>query len=122
MDSQGNISPSAFIPFCEFGGEMEVMGEKIDKFELPVCTKFRSIIIENQRCYQVDINEFKDKVNIKKAVEYGLIFLLDYNEERNPKIQSDNSKVDALNDLIGLQINNVETPGATVYIETLGRI
>jgi hypothetical protein len=121
LDSQGNISPSAFIPFCEFGGDMEVMGEKIDKFELPVCNKFRPIMIEDQLCYQIDINELKGRVDIKKAAEYGFILLLDYNDERNPKIQRFNSKLDVLNDLIGLQKTNDESPVATVYINTLGR-
>ena len=26
IDMEGNLSPSAFIPFCEFGGNMSIMG------------------------------------------------------------------------------------------------
>ena len=34
----GRMSPSAFIPFCELGGNMSLMGIKIDQFDVPVCS------------------------------------------------------------------------------------
>ena len=36
------ISPSAFIPFCDFGGSMSAMGVKIDQFDVPVCNSFQA--------------------------------------------------------------------------------
>ena len=41
MDSNGNISPSAFIPFCAWAGDMEALGTRVPNFSLPVCSAFR---------------------------------------------------------------------------------
>ena len=35
-----SLSPSAFIPFCDFAGDMTKLGRKIPQFALPVCTSF----------------------------------------------------------------------------------
>ena len=48
---------TAMIPFCEFGGNMSVMGVKIDQFDVPVCNSFRPKIVQDQLCYTVDPNE-----------------------------------------------------------------
>ena len=53
-DKDGNLSPTALIPFCEFGGNMSVMGVKIDLFDVPVCNSFRPKIVQDQLCYTVD--------------------------------------------------------------------
>ena len=37
----GDVSPSAFIPFCSFGFNKVPMGKKIELFDEPVCTAFR---------------------------------------------------------------------------------
>ena len=41
MDTTGNLSPSAFIPFCAWGGDMEALGTRVPNFSLPVCSAFR---------------------------------------------------------------------------------
>ena len=41
-------SPSALIPFCEFGGSMSVVGIKIDQFDVPVCNCFQARILNDQ--------------------------------------------------------------------------
>ena len=41
MDTTGNLSPSAFIPFCAWGGDMEVLGTRVTNFSVPVCSAFR---------------------------------------------------------------------------------
>ena len=41
MDTTGNISPSAFIPFCAWAGDMEALGTRVSNFSLPVCNAFR---------------------------------------------------------------------------------
>ena len=57
QDKDGNLSPTALIPFCDFGGNMSVMGVKIDQFDVPVCNSFRPKIVQDQLCYTVDPNE-----------------------------------------------------------------
>ena len=50
IDEDGELSPTALIPFCEFGGNMSVMGVKIDRLQYPVCNSFRPKIKKDQLC------------------------------------------------------------------------
>ena len=75
----------ALIPFCEFGGDMSVMGVKVDQFNVPVCNSFRPRIVMDQLCYQVDPNEYTDKIDLQELKEEGEISLtlfIHYNEDR----------------------------------------
>ena len=40
IDKSGNLSPSAFIPFCKFD---KWMGVKIEQFDVPVCDIFQAL-------------------------------------------------------------------------------
>ena len=84
VDSEGNISPSSFIPFCELGGNISVMGVNIAHFDFPVCNSFKRRILNNQLCYQVDINSYieTNQMNVEDVLKSGFIFLMDYNEDR----------------------------------------
>ena len=113
-------SPSAFIPFCEFSGDMLVMGEKIKDFDYPVCNKFKPKVLNGQLCYQVDVNEFKDKIVDKMITEPELIFLLDYNEEKMLTTNSD-PKNDVRKNMFEMQDIDIEKIEAMIYIETIGR-
>ena len=80
-DQSGNLSPTALIPFCEFGGNMSVMGVKLDQFDIPICNSFRPKILRDQLCYSINPNEFR-KYSLKTQTELELSLLIDYNEER----------------------------------------
>ena len=70
-DNHGNISPSSFIPYCEFGGKMSAMGVKKDQFKVPVCNSFKAKILHDQLCYDVDLDKFKRQnshSNVNKLV------------------------------------------------------
>ena len=71
---------TAMIPFCEFGGNMSVMGVKIEQFDVPFCNSFRPKIVMDQLCYQVDPNEYKDKINLEGDMSLSLF--IHYNEDR----------------------------------------
>ena len=68
------------IPFCEFGGNMSVMGVKIDQFDIPVCNSFRPKIIHDQLCYTLDPNMYKDKIDLEAELSVSLF--IHFNEER----------------------------------------
>ena len=76
------MSPSAFIPFCGYGSNMSITGVKSSVFDVPVCNIFRPKILNNQICYEVDINDHIDKASIEKELESGFYFFMDYNEDR----------------------------------------
>ena len=59
---------------------MSVMGLKIDQFDVPVCNSFRPKIIQDQLCYTVDLNEYKDKIDLE--ADLSLSIFLHYNEDR----------------------------------------
>ena len=81
VDEEGKLSPSAFIPFCGFGGNMSIMGISIDQFAVPVCNSFKAKILNDQLCYEVDPNRFSNKVSVKDFNQ-GLEFYVDVNEDR----------------------------------------
>ena len=90
LDREGKISPSSFIPFCSFGNDMKSMGKYMEEFPDPVCDSFEAKIRNDQLCYEVDLDKYKDENKIKEQLKSGLVLLLDYNLERqsemyNPK-------------------------------------
>ena len=63
------LSPSALIPFCDFGGNMSAMGVNIDQFDGPVCNSFQPRILNDQHCYEVNLHNI---VREKKIDVYWL--------------------------------------------------
>ena len=111
-------SPSALIPFCEFGGNMSSVGVNIEQFDVPVCNSFQEKILNDQLCYEVDLSRFSDKYNIDKEIKLGFNFIMDYNEDR--QIERNFSK----NNNFGLASNIVEfdqNRHAFIYIDTIGK-
>ena len=58
------------------------MAIKADHFNVPVCNSFKAKVLNDQLCYEVDLNEFSDPSNIDKELELGFNFIMDYNEDR----------------------------------------
>ena len=90
MTKDNKTSPSAFIPFCEFGGDMSGVGVKLDQFDDPVCNSFQAKILNDQLCYEVDLNNFSDQNNIDAELSLGFNFLMDYNEDRQVAVHKTN--------------------------------
>ena len=113
QDSHGLFSPTALIPFCEFGGDISVMGVKIDQFDSPVCSSFKDKKLLDQFCYTVDPNIYR----IDKPLE--LTLLLDYNEEREISLYDDNKENNHENHL---SLTVKEAENRFVIIETIGKV
>ena len=104
---RGTISPSSFIPFCAFGDDMKSMGREINEFHVPVCDSFEAIIKNEQLCYEVDLEKFKDLDKIKEQLESGLVLILDYNIERQSKMYNRNKSSDNGNDVHHVFLNTI---------------
>ena len=65
---------------------MEIMGRQMIGFKDPVCDSFKSKIRNDQLCYEVDLEKFKNENKIKEQIKSGLVLLLDYNLERQSEI------------------------------------
>ena len=120
MNGPNSFSPSSFIPFCSFGGNMSVMGETVPNFGIPVCNKFKPTILKGQLCYQVDINQVKNQVDRNKMMSHGLVFMMDYNTDRNGLDLSSDFLANVHQDLFDMQTVNTNNEEAMIYIETLG--
>ena len=122
MTSDGEMSPSAFIPFCEFGDIK--MGVKIDNFSAPVCNVFKAAVLNDQLCYEVDLDFYARKApqNIQnKLYQDGFSFLMDYNEDR--QIISDNANVKVQEfGLASTLVDSEDSQHANVYLNTIGKI
>ena len=77
------LSPSAFIPFCEFGYNMSLMGINIEEFDIPVCNCFKEKVLYDQLCYEVDLEKFRDSTNLEDQLRIGFTLILDYNTDRD---------------------------------------
>ena len=100
------------------------MGEKIDQFNQPVCRSFTRKILKDQLCYEVDVNQVKDKSETSENMNIGLGFLYDNNVERFLHVDDNNGRSRRKNNL-GFLNNFVtleETQKTLVYITSLGSI
>ena len=114
------ISPSAFIPFCDFGGNMSALGVMIEQFDHPVCNSFQAKIMNDRLCYEVDLNTYSDKNNVENELELGFNFLMDYNEDRQVTLDQNICKIE-----VGLAksvASSDHNQHAFVYIDTIGKI
>ena len=91
IDDNGELSPSAFIPFCQFGKNMSVMNVQLDLFSMPVCTHFKAKIFYDQLCYEVDVNRFQDKFT-EQDLKLGLSMLVDTNFNRRYSFKGKHGK------------------------------
>ena len=76
---------SAFIPFCSFGSNVDLIRKKLTHFQVPVCSIFRKKIFSGQVCYEADLNQFKNKIDWKTALKKGFSFIIDTNDEYDVK-------------------------------------
>ena len=90
LDHDGNYSPSALIPFCSFGEVSTEVSIKLKQFDIPVCNSFQPTVLKNQLCYQTDLEKYKDKRNLRRQLDFGLILILDLNEDRQLNLEVGN--------------------------------
>ena len=97
VDAGGNLSSSAFIPFCAFAGDMSVVGSTVEGFSLPVCKIFQPRDLEGQICFSTNLSSIEklpspDQGSNKGRIQElmlshpffcsGLTLAIDYNSER----------------------------------------
>ena len=118
VDGEGKTSPSSFIPFCEFGGNMSVMGVNNDQFSVPVCNSFKPVVLNDRLCYRVNLNDFKSLRTSEEDIKKGLIFFIDHNEDRQTVNKLETNYID---NLFGSFVKVHENKKSLIYLETIGR-
>ena len=97
---------------------MSAMGVEIDQFQFPVCNSFQAKIMNDQLCYEVDLNRFSDEHNIKNQLKLGFHFLMDYNEDRQVTFDQNSSGKEI--DLAKSVSASDQNQHAFVYLDTIG--
>ena len=118
LNSEGDLSPSAFIPFCFFGNNMIDLGIQIDDFEVPVCNIFVAKNWNDQLCYELDLNSLKNKGNINEQLKKGIFLMLDFNEDR--QFEKDVTKLEKV---INVQdyLYGDKDKSVQVHIDSIGK-
>ena len=128
------MSPSALIPFCEFGGNMSSMGVKMEPFSVPICNSFKATILNDQICYTIDLLKFSyNDGSMEEKLNTGFAFLMDYNEDRQvekPELKSTEfwKKIRSalLNKDKGLverrKSDSMKHQHAKIYLNTIGKL
>lgn len=117
LNPEGDFSPSAFIPFCVFGNNMNNLGQQIDDFDVPVCNVFVAKNWNDRVCYELDLNLLKHKDDINHQLKDGLLLVLDFNEERQLEKYSNLEKVAKIRNYFYEDEEN----SVQVHIDTIGK-
>ena len=97
---------------------MSAMGIKVDQFDVPVCNSFQAKMLNNQLCYEVDLNRFSNNDNIEHELKVGFIFFMDYNEDRQT-FDPDNRTVEHKSFASRL-VRSDDKKHASIIINTIG--
>ena len=120
VDEDGSLSPTALIPFCDFGNNMSAMGVKIDQFSVPVCYAFKPKIFNDKLCYELDLNKYTTPLALQK----GIILLISYNEDRQFYYTKHLTKKDfSHNSNNSLSVKEADfKPKETIHLGTKGKM
>ena len=100
---------------------METVGVKIKQFDIPVCKSFEAKILNDQFCYEVNLQNFSTREIFLNELRYGFLFLMDYNEDRQITLQEDDEIIE--NDLFVDKIDaSLDDAKASIYLNTIGDI
>ena len=118
-DAKVESSPSAFIPFCEFGKRMLNTSINYSDFHWPVCDIFNARILNDQLCYEVDLEILKTQENFEHEIKSGLVFFMDYNEDRQISLDE---KIEIFDDsMVGSVDESHDDEKGYVYLNTIGK-
>ena len=122
VDSRGNATPAALIPFCGYQTNMTHMGLKDQG--MPICTQFQPTQLNGQLCYSLNSSSMAGLVS-RSGIDNSLIFFLDLSgiglqADQTRKWQYRPGKKYHYNTLImGGGSNELENP--KIYLNTLTR-
>ena len=96
------------------------MGVKIDQFNVPVCNSFQAKVLNDQLCYEVDLNRFRNLDKTNKQLKLGFAFILDYNEDRQVTFHDDIKRNDDEFGLVSTIAESEDNEHAFIYLNTIG--
>ena len=121
---QSSLSSSSFIPFCQFGDSLSVLGRAAPQFRHPVCSAFSEAVLEGQVCYSLDLNTLRSGLDWRAGMQFGLGLLLDTNTELDRRqmyfrnINQDMKRETSLTNLVRFE----DSSKVKIHLHTLGRL
>ena len=100
---------------------MSAVGIKLDQFDDPVCNSFQATIVNNQLCFEVDLNRFSNESNIAKELELGFYFFMDYNEDRQLTRQLTLAQEEKRSGIGANLLELDKNQHAFIYLNTIGK-
>ena len=98
---------------------MSSMGIKINEFQVNVCNSFQAKILNNQLCYETDLNHYSNKDNLDRELELGFYFIMDYNEDRQVTFDKILNKTQELSMAANI-LDSDRNQHAIIYLDTIG--
>ena len=91
----------------------------MEEFSVPVCNSFEATILNDQLCYEVDLNKLSNKNNLDRELKSGFSFIMDYNEDRQVVFNKNfsNKKDDTLTSNV---VESDQDQQAVIYLNTVG--
>lgn len=83
VDSSGNLTPGALIPFCAYARNLSTLGRRIAGLDFPVCDKFQPTILDGQVCYVLNVEAANPLLQgtTENGMEKGLLLALHMNAD-----------------------------------------
>ena len=107
--------PSALIPFCSYGTDMEAVGRELANFSFPVCDAFQPTLHLGRVCYELQLNP---KLKSKEGINGGLMLLIDKNTERSIELEDASPQTENIRKKIRFS-QDQRRSSAEIYIPTL---
>ena len=99
---------------------MSAMGVHIKDSLLPICNRFTAEILNDQLCYTVDLNKYKVEEDFQEQLKLGLVFLMDYNEDRQVTLNESQDNINIANLVNNIDESN-DDKNALIYLNTIGQ-
>ena len=101
---------------------MSLLGRKVDGFQAPVCSAFTRKIVNNQLCYEVDLNRFRDQVDWKESLQSGLSLVIDTNDEYDVrKLMTENKNIKTEEDVLDSYFKNNWQEKFSIILKTISK-
>ena len=118
MDTYGNMTPAALIPFCAYNSNMNITGKYITELSFPVCDKFRPTILDGQLCYTLNMDLVAPDTKTRPGKQHGIMIFIDSDNGRLENNLNLNIKSPEKG-LIRLGMEQEDENSARIYISTL---
>ena len=101
---------------------MSLLGRKADGFQDPVCSAFTGKIVNNQLCYEINLNRFRDQVDWEESLQSGLSFVIDTNDEYDVrKLLTEDGNINTVEDKLDSYQNRQLQGKFSILLKTISK-